>query len=215
MRLGVHHKMKKYRKLIQLAFLLIFFFIIAKGNMFIWLGLFLISLIGATIFGRFYCGYICPMNTVMGATGNISKKLNWRTKSVPKVLQSKYLPWIVLVLMIGTMVLSKKVFHQEVPILILLMAVSILVTLRYEEWVFHNHICLYGALLSLTGRWAKFSTKVESDLCIGCKKCETVCPSKAISVTKVAQIDPSTCHQCPACIMVCPKNAIHYTGRLK
>lgn len=218
MRLGVHYKMKKYRKLIQFAFLLIFFFIISKGNMFIWLGLFLISLIGATIFGRFYCGYICPMNTVMGATGILSKKLNCRTKSVPKVLRSKYLPWIVLLLMIGTMVLSKKVFHQEVPILILLMAVSILVTLRYEEWVFHNHICPYGALLSLTGRWAKFSTKVEPNLCIGCKKCETVCPSKAISVnseTKVAQIDPSTCHQCQACTLVCPKNAILYTGRLK
>jgi len=210
--------MNKYRKLIQLAFLLIFFFIISKGNMFIWLGLFLISLIGATIFGRFYCGYICPMNTVMGATEKFSKKLNWRTKSVPKVLQSKYLPWSVLLMMVATMVLSKKAFHQEVPILILLMAVSILVTLRYEEWVFHNHICPYGALLSLTGRWAKFSTKVESDLCIGCKKCETVCPSKAISVnseTKVAQIDPSTCHQCQACTLVCLKNAILYTGRLK
>ena len=210
--------MKKYRKLIQLAFLLIFFFIIAKGNMFIWLGLFLISLMGATIFGRFYCGYICPMNTAMVATEKLSKKLNWRTKSVPKVLQSKYLPWSVLLMMVATMVLSKKAFHQEVPILILLMAVSILVTLRYEEWVFHNHICPYGALLSLTGRWAKFSTKVESDLCIGCKKCETVCPSKAISVdrlTKVAQIDPSTCHQCQACTLVCPKNAILYIGRLK
>lgn len=186
--------------------------------MLIWLGLFLISLVGATIYGRFYCGYICPMNTVMGATGSLSKKLNWRTKSVPKVLQSKYLPWIVLILMVGTMVLSKKVLHQEVPILILLMAVSVLITLRYEEWVFHNHICPYGVLLRLTGRWARFSTKVEADLCIGCKKCETVCPSKAISVdrlTKVAQIDQSTCHQCQECTMVCPKNAIHYTGRLK
>lgn len=210
--------MKKYRKLIQLAFLFIFFFIIAKGNMFIWLGLFLISLIGSVIFGRFYCGYICPMNTVMGATGNLSKKLNWSTKSVPKVLQSKYLPWIVLVLMFGTIVLSKKVFHQEVPILIVLMIVSVLVTLRYEEWVFHNHICPYGALLSITGRWARFSTKVEPDLCIGCKKCEKVCPSKSIrvdSITKVALIDQSTCHQCQACTMVCPKNAIHYTGRQK
>lgn len=210
--------MRKYRKLIQLAFLFTFFFIIARGNMFIWLGLFLISLIGSIIFGRFYCGYICPMNTVMGATGNLSKKLNWSTKSVPKVLQNKYLPWIVLVLMIGAMVLSKKVFHQEVPILIVLMIVSVLVTLRYEEWVFHNHICPYGALLSITGRWARFSTKVEPDLCIGCKKCESVCPSKSIrvdSITKVALIDQSTCHQCQACTMVCPKNAIHYTGRQK
>lgn len=208
--------MKKYRKLIQFVFLLIFFFIILKGNMFIWLGLFLISLLGAAFFGRFYCGYICPMNTVMEETGKLSKKLNWRAKSVPEVLQSKYISWIVLILMVGTMVLSKKIFHKDIPILILLMVVSVLVTLRYEEWFFHNHICPYGALLSLTGRWARFSTKVEPELCIGCKKCEMVCPSKAINVdnvTKVAQIDKSICHQCQACTIVCPKNAIHYTSR--
>ncbi len=186
--------------------------------MFIWLGLFLFSLVGANIWGRFYCGYICPMNTIMGVTGNLSKKLNWQIKAVPKVLRSKYLPWIVLILMIGTMALSKRILHQDVPILIVLMAISVLVTLRYEEWVFHNHICPYGALLNLTGRWAKFSTKVEPALCIGCKKCETVCPSKAISVnhsSKIAHIDKSICHQCGTCTLVCPKDAIHYTGREK
>lgn len=144
--------MKKYRRLIQLAFLFIFFLIIAKGNMFIWLGLFLVSLVGATIFGRFYCGYVCPINTVMVATGKLPKKLNLRAKSVPKVLQSKYLPWIVLILMVGTMVLSKKIFHQEVPTLILLMAVSVLVTLRDEEWVFHNQKLLQLRVLKHSAR---------------------------------------------------------------
>jgi len=205
--------MKKIRKSVQLAFLVLFLFVIAKGNMFIWLGLFLISLIGARLFGRFYCGYICPMNTVMGVTSKFSKKLNWQTNNVPKFLKTRWLPWLVLLLMVISMILAKKILKQELPILIILMVISVVVTFRYEKWVFHNHFCPYGALLSLTGKRARFSTEVDSSLCIGCKKCESICPSKSIVVddgNKVAQIDKATCHQCQKCTSICPVNAIHY-----
>jgi len=205
--------MKNIRIMTQIIFLIFFSFVIVNGNMVLWLGIFLLSLLGAAVFGRFYCGYICPMNTVMGVTAKLAKRLNWQTKSVPKVLKSKILPWIVLVLMIATMIVSKRVLQLELPILMILMALSILVTLRYEEYVFHNHVCPYGALLSLTGKGAKFSTKVDISKCIGCKKCEKVCPSMAVIVedqTKVAKIDSALCHQCQACALVCPTKAIRY-----
>lgn len=205
--------MKKIRITSQIIFLIFFLFVIVNGNMVLWLGVFLLSLLGAAVFGRFYCGYICPMNTAMGVTAKLGKRLNWQTKYVPKVLKSKSLPWIVLVLMIVTMIVSKRVLQLELPILLILMAMSILVTLRYEEYVFHNHVCPYGALLSLTGKGAKYSTRVESSQCMGCKKCEKVCSSMAVKVedlTKVAKIDPALCHQCQACTLVCPTKAICY-----
>ena len=205
--------MRMTRILIQIIFFGVFMIIIKNGNMVFWLGIFLISLMGAAFFGRFYCGFICPMNTVMGVTGKIAKKLKWQTKTVPKFLNNKALPWIVLVIMAASMILSKRVLQRELPILIILIVLSVLVTLRYEEWVFHNSICPYGALLSLTGKRAKFSTKVDHSLCIGCKKCETVCPSRAIEVDaniKKASVDSSICHQCQACTGVCPVDAIAY-----
>ncbi|HAE42662.1 MAG TPA: hypothetical protein DCG34_07055 [Clostridiales bacterium] len=205
--------MRMTRILIQIIFFGVFMIIIKNGNMVLWLGIFLISLMGAVFFGRFYCGFICPMNTVMGVTGKIAKKLKWQTKTVPKFLNNKALPWIVLVIMAASMILSKRVLQRELPILIILILLSVLVTLRYEEWVFHNSICPYGALLSLTGKRAKFSTKVDHSLCIGCKKCETVCPSRAIEVDaniKKAYVDSSICHQCQACTGVCPVDAIAY-----
>ena len=205
--------MRMTRILIQIIFFGVFMIIIKNGNMVLWLGIFLISLMGAAFFGRFYCGFICPMNTVMGVTGKIAKKLKWQTKTVPKFLNNKALPWIVLVIMAASMILSKRVLQRELPILIILILLSVLVTLRYEEWVFHNSICPYGALLSLTGKRAKFSTKVDHSLCIGCKKCETVCPSRAIEVDaniKKASVDSSICHQCQACTGVCPVDAIAY-----
>ncbi|MDF1617482.1 4Fe-4S binding protein [Petrocella sp. FN5] len=206
--------MKKIRIVTQIIFLIFFSFVIVSGNMVLWLGVFLLSLLGAAVFGRFYCGYICPMNTAMGVTANLAKRLNWQTKSVPKVLKSKILPWMILALMIATMIVSKRVLQLELPILLILMVLSIVITLRYEEWVFHNHVCPYGALLSLTGKGAKFSTKVDSSLCIGCKKCEKVCSSMAVKmedISKVAKIDSALCHQCQACTIICPTKAIRYT----
>lgn len=205
--------MKAIRVVIQIAFLVIFFIVVAKGNMFLWFGLFILSLLGATFLGRFYCGYICPMNTIMRITEKISIKMNWRTEKTPKLLVNKYFSWVVLLQMIAVMILSKKVLHHEIPMLIILLVLSVIVTLRYESWVFHNHICPFGALLNLTGRWAMYSTKVDESKCVGCKKCEKVCPSKAIkvdSINRMAEINRSLCHQCQECTCVCPKNAIHY-----
>ncbi|MBV1758417.1 MAG: 4Fe-4S binding protein [Dethiosulfatibacter sp.] len=205
--------MKMARVLIQIIFLGIFLVIIKNGNMVLWLGIFLLSLLGAAMFGRFYCGYLCPMNTVMGFTGKIAKKLKWQTDKVPKFLSSRILPWIVLAMMAASVILSKRVLHRELPILIILIVLSVLVTLRYEEWVFHNHVCPYGALLRLTGQHAKFATKVDHSLCIGCKKCEAVCPSRSIEVDvdiKKASVNSSICHQCQSCTEVCPVEAIQY-----
>lgn len=205
--------MKIMNNLIRILFLALFLFLVTRGKMMIWLGLFVVSLVGTLFFGRFYCGYMCPMNTVIIPIEWLAKKMKLQTKSTPKWLQGKALPWILLAVMVIIMVISKKVVGREVPMLLILLGLSIIITFRYEQWVFHNHICPFGALLRLTGKYARFSTVVSEDLCIGCKKCKKVCPSKAIIVdgeNKKAHVEQSICHQCYSCIAVCPKDAIHY-----
>ena len=115
------------------------------------------------------------------------------------------------------MSVSKKIFGFEIPILLYILALSVVVTLRYRPEAFHNKICPFGALQSLTGRFALLTEKVNYDKCIGCKLCETVCPSKAVIVSeqdKIAKINPKLCHQCLNCQLICPKSAINY-GHLK
>jgi len=46
--------------------------------------------------------------------------------------------------------------------------------------------------------------------CIGCKKCEKVCPVEAIMVTEfLSKVDQDKCIQCGKCVEVCPVQVIH------
>ncbi len=208
--------MKWIATTVRILFLALFLFITLTGNMMLWLGFFGISLLAAIIFGRLYCGYACPMNTVMIPVEWLSKKLHLQRDVTPKLLKKGIFPWVFLVISVAIMLLSKKMLHINLPVLMIWFAVSILVTLIYRPDVFHNLICPFGALQKTFGRFAIFSKKVDESACIGCKLCEKVCPSKAIIVgseNKKAFITTELCHQCTNCTDVCPTAAISYTKR--
>jgi len=205
--------MKALATLIRIFFLAIFLLLLVNGKVILWLALFAVSLIAALIFGRVYCGYVCPMNTLMIAVEWLSKKLKLQTTQAPKWLKNGYFPWIALAVSIALMLLSKRVLQIDLPILPFWLVISVLVTLRYKPEVFHNLICPFGALQRSFGRFARFSVKVDQNTCIGCKLCEKACPSQAIAVSpenRKAAIRISYCHQCTNCRQVCPTKAIHY-----
>ncbi len=205
--------MKYIINLIRILFLGLFLFLLVNGKVMLWLALYAGSLIAALIFGRVYCGYICPMNTLMIPVEWISKKLDLQASKSPKWLKNGYFAWITLVISIAAMLLSKRLLHINLPILPFWLVVSVLVTLRYRPEVFHNLICPFGALQRIFGRFAMLSESVDKDACVGCKLCEKVCPSNAIVVSpddKKAGINAKLCHQCTNCCQVCPKSAIRY-----
>ena len=206
--------MKYITNIIRILFLALFIFLLANGKVLLWLALFAVSLVAALIFGRVYCGYACPMNTLMIPIEWLSKKLKLQTADTPKWLKNGYFTWITLGISVAVMLLSKRLLHIDLPILPFWLVMSILITLRYKPAVFHNLICPFGALQRSFGRFARLSEKVDKDACVGCKLCEKACPSNAILVSsedKKAMINTALCHQCIKCQQVCPKDAIHYS----
>lgn len=203
----------KGRKGIQFIFLALFGWLIWKGNMGIWLGILGISVVMSLFFGRFYCGYICPMSPVMTWTEKLSRKIGLQRKVLPNFLEKDFLPWLVLAVMIGGMLAGKRALGADIPVLLILVGISAFVTLFYKQELFHRYLCPYSGFLGLAGGRAGKSKKVDAQFCNGCRSCMAVCPSGAISIrpeTKRAVIDAAHCHQCTECGEICPKDAIAY-----
>jgi polyferredoxin len=205
--------LKTLKWLVRIAFLALFVFLVLNGRMVVWLAIFAVSLLAAIGMGRVYCGYVCPMNTLMIPVEKISKKMNFQTDKVPAFLSGGKLPWIFLAVSMMAMLGGKRLLGIEFPVLFLWLVLAAFITLHWPAHVFHNLICPFGALQKVFGAKAHLSHRVSEQACIGCRRCEKACSSAAIAVGKTdkkAHINTALCHQCNSCAEVCPENAIHY-----
>lgn len=202
----------KFQRVIQIFFLAAFVTLIAIGKVHIWMFIFLGSSIAAIILGRFYCGWVCPINTIIDGVNWFYRKLGIERRRPPRWAKSPALRYTVFLLFIGIMVLGIKT-GEKFPVLPALTILGTIFTLIFIPAFWHRYLCPYGTLLNITGSLARHYWRVNENDCIKCGVCKKVCPGEAIEMEgkkDFPQINKGLCLECNICIRACPQNAIRY-----
>jgi polyferredoxin len=225
-----------WRALSQAFFAVLFFVLVASGRIQLWMGIFLLSVVLAAFFGRFYCGWICPVNTLMNLVTRVKQRFHVKDLAVPESLKKpvcRYLAFFAFILLFAFVMVTGK----KLPVLPGLLAVGMLLTFFFPESLWHRYLCPYGNILGIVGKLSKRGYRVIGDACISCGICSRVCPADAVvagvfvlpashsadlagtenspsrdddSSRKRYDIARSECLLCGTCADKCPKKAVIY-----
>ncbi len=181
------------------------------------------------VFGRFFCGWICPATFLYELNTNFASWLGWAGLKVGNRHFDKRIKYGVLALGLIASALTGSVLVAAVyPPAIIgreiyyaaamggfgAGAVFFLGTLLFDLLVARRGFCRYlcpgGALYSLLGRYRLLRIRRVVENCNDCAKCNAVCEF---------DLDPlrdgfgQECNNCTACIAVCPTDALTFTIR--
>jgi polyferredoxin len=160
-----------WRTTVQVLALGVFLFLLAQNRLTLWVLLFGAAALLSVVFGRFYCSWICPMNSSFRVIQALYDKLAFKRHKTPKIFKNPVIRGLVLVVFVGTMVIMKK---RNIPVnmLLYITLASILITLFFEEAFWHRRLCPFGTILNITSRKSRFTMRVDKEVCIACGKCQ-------------------------------------------
>jgi len=195
--------------IVQVLFLILFTALVITGKVQIWMAIFVASVLLSMLFSRFYCGWICPINTVIKPITYLKKKLRIKSLKTPSFLKNGVVRIIVLAAFLALMAMVFRT-GKKLPVLPALVGIGFFFSLFFEEALWHHWLCPYGAILSLPSRAARKAMVIDPNRCTNCTRCAKVCPSQAIVKEEKHRIIKNECLVCGACERVCTKGAIKY-----
>jgi len=200
------------RRTTMLASLGLFTLLLTRGKLQIWMFVILASVFLALVLGRFFCGWLCPINTFIELGTWLKKKLGLKNHT-PSFLQNSLWGYALLLLVIGGFLLSR-LTGKNIPLLLFMIPLGAIISFTFSPAAWHHWLCPYNVLFKITGGWSLLRMAV-GEQCTGCTRCQKVCPAEAITLEQgKAKIDNAHCLICTACQGVCPAQAINY-GRFK
>jgi ferredoxin-type protein NapH len=169
-----------------------------------------ISVILVLLFGRFFCGYLCPVGAVQEIAYHAPiRKIPMHYKTSFMIFRAAFvLLFIALVFLLSTSLLSFFGIRDFFFLTLstgagVFLVIVIIATVFYRP--FCRLFCPVGFLFSLFA-WKSVFGLHRTDACINCKKCEKVCPvDEAGSSDRKAE-----CYLCGRCVEICPMDAIRY-----
>lgn len=188
-----------------------------------------ILLILTLIFGRFFCGWICPWGTLLDIFRKIAGWLRLRSRNQlnPPLWPKYFILSIAILLAIfgtgvsyiflfdplsistsfwGWLVFSPMEKKGVVWAGLVFVPIILLELLATRFWC--RSICSLGALLGIFSRFPLIRRKV-SGACIDCGKCQRICPVSAVS-DDPRSTRTTECTVCWDCVKPCPVKAISF-----
>ncbi len=169
------------------------------------------------LYGRFFCGWICPLGNLFDIIGYLKKK----TKNVQYIRFYNFKLYLLILLLIlmffgqqfiwlfdPMSILSQGVvftLRKNIPYLLIFV---ILVTIILYHRVWCQVLCPTGAIFSLFSR-VRIIRRSADENCNECKKCYILCPMGAISLSGKNSIS-AECISCFNCVSVCPRRAVKF-----
>ncbi|MCQ1539049.1 4Fe-4S binding protein [Methanocalculus taiwanensis] len=176
------------------------------------IGLGILTLLAA-LFGRQFCGYLCPIGAVQEAAYTIpTKKILVQQKGILSVIRALFLVAIIggpflfgiaLLDYFGFPDFFKLTFSTGTLVFIVILLIAIPI---YRP--FCRIICPMGAILQIGTLPAIYRIR-RTDACIECGRCERACPTNEAK----AGDNKGECYLCRRCIEVCPKDGALVYGR--
>lgn len=190
---------------------------------------FLLVLLASLAWGRFFCGWLCPMGAFQAFTH--ARGLKWQ---VPERIDH-YLKAVKYLVLAGLIIATawtgvnawidydpfKALFNFRWTMAAGIILVLVLAGNLIIERFFCRYLCPMGALLAIINQLRGLANIGPTVIdCSGCRKCvKQGCPTGALQMVgegKAARavIDPSECIACRACESACSKKCIQIPGSL-
>ncbi len=191
----------------------------------------LIPVVLTLLFGRFYCGWICPASFLYELNSNFAillRRIGLHTGHRKLDKRFKYLvlaAGVVLSMMTGSVIVAAiyppAVLGREIYYAIALggfgagavfFAATLLFDLMVAQRGFCRYLCPGGALYSLLGRYRLLRIQRVVENCNDCAKCNAICE---FGLDPLRDGFGQECNNCTACIAVCPTDALTFEIKLK
>ncbi len=191
----------------------------------------LIPIAFTIVFGRFFCGWICPATLLYELNTNVAVWLRKAGLPTGNFHFNRWLKYGVLALGLVLSAISGSVLMVNIypPAIVgrelyyaialggfgagaVFFAVTLLFDILIARRGFCRYLCPGGALYSLLGRYRLFRIKRTVETCNDCAKCNAVCE---FALDPMHDDFGQECNNCSACIAVCPTRALAFTTRIK
>ena len=189
------------------------------GNIpFVLAWLFALSLLSVLIWGRLYCGSICPFAAVQEMLYHGFQKLFHQRLSVSDSWDAslKWIKYGILIIITGVSLWLATAQTADVEVFLTLFRrggttlMSLFLFLILVISLFHlrfwcKYLCPTGAFLGLLSRGSLFKIRFEE--CTHCGKCRDICPTNAMIRDKNDQprVIEAECILCGRCLQECPR----------